>query len=226
MGGTYTLPAIIHITRNDWGFIKGHVEYVEMGNHWILLRFANAQDRMLVYDKRPYFVNGLNFVLQPWVVFFDPCVSNIVRVDQCLRIPRLPWEFRDVEILSDLLREVGPIIRVDQNTLLCLKGRFARVCVNLNITQPLSGSLTVARNDLSTRVPLIYEGLHEVCPLYGVTPINLKPAPICLCLKKLKSWLSGLMLRVCLRLIKPLPLLLLALVVLSTLGSRSLPKRE
>jgi len=43
-----------------------------MGNHWILIRFANAQDKMLVFDKRPFFVNSLNLVLKPWVAFFDP----------------------------------------------------------------------------------------------------------------------------------------------------------
>uniref|UniRef100_A0A7C9DW80 DUF4283 domain-containing protein n=1 Tax=Opuntia streptacantha TaxID=393608 RepID=A0A7C9DW80_OPUST len=38
----------------------------------------------------PFFVNGLNLVLKPWVTFFDPFGSNIERVDQWVRIPRLP----------------------------------------------------------------------------------------------------------------------------------------
>jgi len=50
-----------------------------MGNHWVLIRFANAQDRVLVYDKRPFFINGLNFVLKPWVVFFDPMPLRLLR---------------------------------------------------------------------------------------------------------------------------------------------------
>jgi len=59
------------------------------------------------------------------------------------------------------------MVRVDQNTLPRLKGKFARVCLNIDITHPLPRSLTIAREGLSTRVPLIYEGLHEVCPLCG-----------------------------------------------------------
>jgi len=39
-------------------FIKGHTGYVEMGNSWILIRFANSQAKMLVFDQHPYFVNG------------------------------------------------------------------------------------------------------------------------------------------------------------------------
>ena len=56
-------------------------------------------------------------------------------------------------------------MRIDRNTVFRLKGKFARVCVQIDITQPLPGSLTVSMGDHSMCVPLIYEGLHEVCPL-------------------------------------------------------------
>jgi len=36
-GEPIPLPAIIHRTRNDWKFVKGHIEYVDIGNHWILI---------------------------------------------------------------------------------------------------------------------------------------------------------------------------------------------
>jgi len=148
-----------------------------MGNHWILLRFANAQDCLLVYEKRPFFVNGLNFVLKPWVAFFDPYSTSIDRVDQWVRIPRLPWEFWEASTLAELLKDVGGIIRIDQNTLLRLKGKFARNCVNIDITRPLPGSLSIAREGLSLRVPLIYEGLHEVCSLCGGDSHQLDSCP-------------------------------------------------
>lgn len=64
--------------------------------------------------------------------------------------------------LHDLLYHVGSIVRIDQNTLLCLKGKFTRVCVNIDITKPFPGSLNIIKGDISIRVPLIYEGLHEV----------------------------------------------------------------
>ena len=150
---------------------------MEIGNHWILIRFATAQDRLLVYEKRPFFVNGLNFVLKPWVAFFDPYSTSIDRVDQWVRIPRLPWEFWEASTLSDLLKDVGGIIRDNQNTLLRLKGKFARICVNIDIIRPLPGSITIAREGLSLRVPLIYEGLHEVCSLCGGDSHQLDSCP-------------------------------------------------
>jgi len=98
-----------------------------MGNCWILLRFANAQDKMLVFNRRPYFINGLNFVLKPWVPFFDPFFADIERLDLWVRISRLPWELWDKQTNSELLTPISVITRVDQNTLLHLKGKFAQV---------------------------------------------------------------------------------------------------
>lgn len=132
---------------------------------------------MLVFDQRPWFVNGLNFVVICWVPFFDPYHTVITRVDQWIRIPRLPWEFWDMDCLRELLQHVGSIVRVDQNTLLCRKEKFARVCVNLDITKPLPGSLTIVKGDMAMRVPIIYDGLHEVCPLCGGESHQLEVCP-------------------------------------------------
>lgn len=176
-GDPVPLPAIIQKTKKDWVFVKGHIDYIDAGNYWILLRFANAKDRYLVYDQRPWHVNGFNFVIQNWTPFFDPYSTEITSIDQWVRVPRLPWEFWDQASLSTLLHQVGPVIRVDQNTLLRLKGKFARVCVHIDITRPLPGSLTITRQDRSMRVPLIYEGLHEVCPLCGGESHQLESCP-------------------------------------------------
>ena len=140
--------------------MKGQINYVDLWNEWVLIRFANNQDRELVFGQRPYFVNGLNLVLIPWIPLFDPYSTQITRIDQWVRIPRLPWELWETDYLSVILQHVGSVVRLDQNTLLRLKGKFARVCVNIDITEPLPGSITVQRLGGSVCVPIIYEGLH------------------------------------------------------------------
>lgn len=66
-----------------------------------------------------------------------------------------------------MLLHVGNIVRVDQNTFLHLKGKFVQVCVDIDITKPLPGSITITRGAMTMRVLIIYERLHEVCPLCG-----------------------------------------------------------
>jgi len=91
------LPAIIHKTKSDWRFLKGQVEYVDLGNNWILLRFANIEDKEMVWRGRPWFVGSFNFVLSSWVPFLDPFSVCIGRIDQWVRVSRLPWEFWDLD---------------------------------------------------------------------------------------------------------------------------------
>ena len=111
-------------------------------------------------------------MLFPWTPFFDPYNTFITRVDQWIRIPRLPWELWELHYLTKVLKHAGQVIKLDNNTLLRLKGKFARIYVNVDITKPLPGSLIVSRMGSCLRVPIIYEGLHEVCPSVGENLIS------------------------------------------------------
>ena len=130
-----------------------------------MLRFANSEDRLFVYDQRPWHVNDLNFAVQKCSPFFDSYFTSITRIEQWVRVHKLLWQFWDYDSLADLLKPMDLIVRVHQNAFLRLKGKFVRVCLNIDVTQALPGSLTIARDGLSMRVPFIYEGLHAVCPL-------------------------------------------------------------
>ena len=92
-GEPIPLPLIISKTKLDWKYVKGMVEYIELGNGWILLKFSTVADKDYVWVNRPWFVKGLNFVLTTWVPFFDPYSATIQHIDQWVRISLLPWEF-------------------------------------------------------------------------------------------------------------------------------------
>jgi len=94
------------------------VEYIELGNGWVLLKFATVVDKHYVWISRPWLVKGLNLVLSLWVPFFDPHSASIGTIDQWVRISCLPWEFWDEPILMDLLKPIGVVIHVNHNTLL------------------------------------------------------------------------------------------------------------
>lgn len=75
------------------------------------------------------------------------------------------------------LKPIGKVIKVDQTTLLRLKGKFARVCVNIDVTEPLPGSLVIFFKGNSMKVPLIYKGLHKVCALCGSESHHIEVCP-------------------------------------------------
>lgn len=53
LGEPVDMRTIISRTREDWNFCKGDVEYLNMGIHWVLIRFANPGDLYLVWSERP-----------------------------------------------------------------------------------------------------------------------------------------------------------------------------
>uniref|UniRef100_A0A7C8YQJ1 DUF4283 domain-containing protein n=1 Tax=Opuntia streptacantha TaxID=393608 RepID=A0A7C8YQJ1_OPUST len=65
-GEAIPLPIVISKTRKDWGFVKGQLDYLDLGNGWIRFRFSNLQDITLVWKGRPWHVSGLNLVLRRW----------------------------------------------------------------------------------------------------------------------------------------------------------------
>lgn len=77
----------------------------------------------------------------------------------------------DLEALANLPRDVAEVVRVDHQTLLREKGRFAWVCVNIDVSEALPSSLKIPTPNHELNIPLIYEGLHEVCALCG-SPIH------------------------------------------------------
>lgn len=71
------IRTIVSKMKSDWKFIKGDVEYLEMENHWILMRFANPNDLFLVWYERTSHVQGDLFVIQSCNPGFDPFLEEI-----------------------------------------------------------------------------------------------------------------------------------------------------
>jgi len=118
--------------------------------------------------------------LRRWETFFDPFSATIQRIDQWLKITRLPLELWEEDILKQLLQDVGQFLKVDDITLNRSKGKFARVCLNIDITKPLRGSLFIPIPNQSRplEVPISYEGLHEVCAMCGSDAHELEACPV------------------------------------------------
>lgn len=156
-------------TKRDWTQVKRQVDYMDLGNAWLLIKFANVQDRDFVWNNHPWFVSGLNLVLRPWIPMFNPYTAPITHVDQWVTITRLPQEFWEETKLASLMSGVGVFLKVNESTLKWEKGKFARVFLNVYVTKPLRGTLTIHTSVAILHLPISYEGLHEVCAICGNT---------------------------------------------------------
>ena len=63
LGEPLDVLTFVSRTKAEWKFVKGDIEFLEMGNHWIMLKFANPNDLFLVWSERPWHVQGELFLL-------------------------------------------------------------------------------------------------------------------------------------------------------------------
>lgn len=71
----------------------------------------------------------------------------------------LPIEYYEESVLRDIGRAIGPVLKVDTLTALEAKGRFARLCVQVNLDEPIVKTIRVG----GIRQMVQCEGIHSLC---------------------------------------------------------------
>lgn len=104
-----------------------------------MVRFANLTHCYLVWDERPCHVRGELFVIQPQKPELDPFCEKITWIDLLARTPRFPTKLLNHEFVANVFtaNNIGTLVKLDQNSLLRKKIRFARARIRVNINETL-----------------------------------------------------------------------------------------
>lgn len=109
---------------------------------------------------------------------FDPTKSLIDSTAIWVRLPQLPTGFYGRNILERVGKRIGPLLKAYACTSFNLRGRYARICVQIELEVMIKTSITIGSHIQS----LIYEGkriLYKFCGVLGHTSLNcnLKSSP-------------------------------------------------
>ncbi|KAI9086907.1 hypothetical protein K1719_031068 [Acacia pycnantha] len=108
-----------------------------------------------------------SLIIKGWRPNFNPWKADLqCNIAAWIRLLDVPFEFYNVESLRRIGNMIGRMIKVDRSTSIYEKGGFARICVEIDLKQPLLPSYVVFGEERS----IIYEGLHQVyfeCRKYG-----------------------------------------------------------
>ncbi|PON33062.1 Zinc knuckle CX2CX4HX4C, partial [Trema orientale] len=127
----------------------------------------NSKDSLIAPELSKPTIKG-NYICvkvndQPWFPNFNPATQNTTNSQIWVRFYELPWVYWDRQILSDLARGVGVPIRFDEMTLKGDFGHFARILIDIDLSQPLSDSIMVEVGTDCLFIPLEYERLPDFC---------------------------------------------------------------
>jgi hypothetical protein len=157
--GYHYLHQRIHSMWNP----TGSLECIDLGHDFFLVRFEKPEDFQFVLRYGPWFVGNHFLAIRKWEPNFRASSASLSSVAVWVRIPGLPIEYYDQEALLRLGRLIGPVLRVDAHTYMGSRGRFARICVQVNLDKPLK---TLIKMD-GLEQPLLYEGISSLCFICG-----------------------------------------------------------
>jgi hypothetical protein len=111
----------------------------------------------------PWFIYDHYLTVKEWSPNFHPASDTIKEVAMWLRISGLPIEYYDSRALKFIGNRIGKTVKVDKNTLSQERGKYARLCVQVNLSQPLLAMFTIK----GRKYNIEYEGLHMLCTICG-----------------------------------------------------------
>jgi hypothetical protein len=142
---------------------KGVISIIDLGYEYFLVYFTNEEDYTKALEDGPWLIYDHYLIAREWTPNFHPNNATIEKAAVWVRISGLPIEYYDAKILNYIGNRIGETVKVDRNTLFQERGKYARVCVEVDLNKPL-----LAMFELKGEVYKVeYEGLHMLCRSCG-----------------------------------------------------------
>lgn len=163
LGRTVSIASLNRKLRELWK-PKGSMYVMDLPRQFFMVRFELEEEYMAALSGGPWRMFGSYLMVQAWNPQFDPLRDDIVTTPVWVRLSNLPVNFYHRAILMGIARGLGEPIKVDLTTLKFERGRFARVCVEVNLNKPLKGSVMIN----GERYFVAYEGIAAICSSCGM----------------------------------------------------------
>ncbi|XP_057444481.1 uncharacterized protein LOC130736701 [Lotus japonicus] len=147
---------------NVWR-LKGGFDLLDADNGFYMVKFDMKEDREMVINGGPWMIFDHYLAVSTWSSEFISPAAKVAKTLAWIRIPGLNVVFYDESYLLSIARAIGRPVKVDMNTLNAERGRFARICVELDLSLPVVGKVCLE----GYWYKIEYEGLHVICTKYG-----------------------------------------------------------
>jgi hypothetical protein len=142
---------------------NGVLNIVDLSNDYYLVTFSNKQDQEHALLEGPWLIYDHYLTVREWSPNFNPATDAIQKVAVWVRFSGLPIEYYDAKVLSFIGDRIGRTVKVDKNTLTRERGKYARLCVEVDLRKPLLAMFTIKGRQYNVE----YEGLHFLCTTCG-----------------------------------------------------------
>ena len=135
------------------------MDCVDLTYGFFLVRLYSKEDLENVIKKGPWFIGDHFLSLRPWEPFFKPSSANVSLVAVWIRLNELPIELYEPEVLKEIGGNIGKVLRIDSHTTMEARGKYARLCIQVDVNKPLINTVIIGRFEQG----VTYEGLQRLC---------------------------------------------------------------
>ena len=138
---------------------RGALEVIDLGKETYLFRFSLQDDYEKALFGGPWYILNHYLMLTQWQPNFRPTSNPFDKLAIWIHLPELPVEYYDKEALFIIASKLGKPIRVDYATNHLTRARYARVCVEVNLSKPIISKIWIG-NQWQI---ILYENIHSLC---------------------------------------------------------------
>eukprot|EP00253_Pinus_taeda_P002372 PITA_02372 len=158
---------------------RGHIDLKLGAKGFFTAIFTNLEDRNRIFEEGPYFMNNAGLFMKYWEERYNPEKEKLLEAPIWVRLFGLPDEFWDPEILEGIGNSIGSFVKAAEATKRGKYNSYARICVYMNLAEPLPQNIELEYHDDVWQQPIDYEHIpfrcrkfHEYGHLYRQCPLN------------------------------------------------------
>ncbi|XP_061360944.1 uncharacterized protein LOC133304882 [Gastrolobium bilobum] len=141
----------------------GKIHVTDNENDFFLVRFENKSDMEHALTTCPWIIFDHYLVVRSWEPDFNAYQASSNKIIAWVRLPGFPLEYVNSSSLKRVGDWLGKFICLDAATTNLARGKFARICLELDLSQPLKAEYMIENRYKKVE----YEGLHLICYTCG-----------------------------------------------------------
>ncbi|CAN1162573.1 hypothetical protein LINPERHAP2_LOCUS24578 [Linum perenne] len=173
---SFSYPVIKRRLESLWAR-NGHIQVSDMSNAIFLVRFSDGGGGGGDYQRAafggPWKIFDYYITVARWTTSFNE-KAPIQKILTWVRLPKLPIHYFNPTAVERIRNHIGRTIKLDLATAEGAWARYARVCVEVDLSKPLLGKYMV-----DDRIMYIeYESLDKICYSCGMYGHKLDSCPL------------------------------------------------
>ncbi|CAN1228706.1 hypothetical protein LINPERPRIM_LOCUS3005 [Linum perenne] len=137
---------------------SGNIQVTDAANAFFLVRFSDEDDYKRAAFGGPWKIYDYYITVARWTPTFNE-EEPIKSILTWVRLPRLPIHYFNELAVTRIGNHIGRTVRLDMATAEGARARYARVCVEVDISKPLLGKYMIDNRMFYIE----YESLENIC---------------------------------------------------------------